>query len=80
MKKRELTPPRWVDAILRSLLRPADRESTSGDLLEEYRAARSPVLGALRADLWYTGQVLSLLWRLIRPAALVLAVQGVFLA
>jgi hypothetical protein len=80
MKKRELTPPRWVDAILRSLLRPADRESTSGDLLEEYRAARSPVLGALRANLWYTGQVLSLLWRLIRPAALVLAVQGVFLA
>ena len=80
MKTRELTPPQWADAMLRSLLRPADRESTSGDLLEEYRAVRSPVLGPLRANLWYTGQVLSLLWRLIRPAALVLTAQGVFLA
>jgi hypothetical protein len=80
MNTRERTPPRWADAILRSLLRPADRESTSGDLLEEYRAVRSPGLGPLRANLWYIGQVLSLLWRLIRPAAFVLVAQSVFLA
>jgi hypothetical protein len=76
----ELTPPRWADAILRSCLRPSDRESISGDLLEEYRAVRAPALGSLGANVWYIGQVLSMLWRLIRPAALMLAVQGVFLA
>jgi len=76
----ELTPPRWADAILRSCLRPSDRESISGDLLEEYRAVRAPALGSLGAHVWYIGQVLSMLWRLIRPAALMLAVQGVFLA
>jgi hypothetical protein len=66
--------------MLRSCLRPSDRESISGDLLEEYRAVRRPALGPLRANVWYIGQVLSMLWRLIRPAALVLAAQGVFLA
>ncbi len=41
---------------------------------------RSPLLGPLRANAWYIGQALSMLWRLIRPGALVLAAQGVFLA
>ncbi len=44
MKRHEPSPPRWAEAILRSLLRPADRESISGDLLEEYRVARRPGL------------------------------------
>jgi hypothetical protein len=72
MMSREPSPPRWADAMLRSLLRPADRESISGDLLEEYRAARRPWLGALRANIWYVRHVLSMLWYLIRPCALVL--------
>jgi hypothetical protein len=80
MMTSELTPPRWADAMLRSCLRPSDRESISGDLLEEYRADRRPALGPLGAKIWYTAQVLSMLWRLIQPAALVLAAQGVFLA
>jgi hypothetical protein len=50
-----------------SSLRPADRESTSGDLLEEYRAVRHPALGRLRADAWYLKHVLSVLLRLIWP-------------
>ena len=79
MKARELTPPQWADALLRSLLRPADREATSGDLLEEYRATRLPALGRLGADVWYIRQVISLLWRLIWPGLLVLAAQA-FLA
>jgi hypothetical protein len=58
--------------MLRSLLRPADRESISGDLLEEYRAARRPSLGALRANIWYVRHVLSVLWHLIQPCALAL--------
>ena len=37
MKSKEPTPPRWAEALLRSLVRPSDRESISGDLLEEYR-------------------------------------------
>jgi hypothetical protein len=80
MKRREVTPPRWADALLRSLLRPEDRESTSGDLLEEYRAVRRPSLGLLRADVWYIRQVATVLWPLIWPGALLLAVQAVFLA
>jgi len=72
MKSEEPSPPRWAEATLRSLLRPVDRESISGDLLEEYRAVRRPSLGALRANIWYLKHVLSMLWHLIRPCALVL--------
>jgi hypothetical protein len=80
MKNTETNPPRWADAILHCLLKPCDRDSTAGDLLEEYRAARRPSLGAVRADVWYLAQVFSILWRLIRPGALVLAAQSVILA
>jgi hypothetical protein len=71
MKSTEPAPPRWADAMLRALVRPADRESISGDLLEEYRAAKRPSLGAVRANIWYLGHVLSVLWYLIRPCALI---------
>lgn len=80
MKPKDVSPPEWADALLRSLLRPVDREATSGDLLEEYRAIRRPALGRLGADTWYIRQVISLLWRLIWPGALVLSAQAVFLA
>ncbi len=76
----EPSPPRWVEAILRSVLRPADRESISGDLLEEYREVRRPALGAFRANAWYIKHVSSVLWQLIQPYALVLGAQGVLLA
>jgi hypothetical protein len=59
--------------MLRALLRPSDRESVSGDLLEEYRAARRPALGALRANAWYMKHVVSVLWRLVWPCSLTLA-------
>jgi hypothetical protein len=80
MKDETGHPPQWADALLRSLLRPVDRESISGDLLEEYRAVRRRTLGLLGADVWCIRQVISVLWRLIWPAALVLAAQAVFLA
>jgi len=67
------SPPRWAEAILRSIVRPLDRESISGDLLEEYRAVRHPALGAFRANAWYARHVLSVLWRLIQPCALTVA-------
>jgi hypothetical protein len=80
MTTTEPSPPRWAEAVLRSVLRPADRESISGDLLEEYREVRRPTLGALRANAWYIKHVSNVLWQLIRPYALVLAAQGVLLA
>ena len=73
MMSNEPCPPRWAEAILRLVLRPSDRESISGDLLEEYRAAKWPAFGTLRANAWYLKHVLSMLWRLIQPCALVLA-------
>jgi hypothetical protein len=73
MKGIEPSPPGWAEAVLRSLLRPTDREAISGDLLEEYRATKQPAVGTLRANAWYIKHVLSLLWRLIRPFALAVA-------
>ena len=75
-----MNPPRWAEAMLRSFVRPSDRESISGDLLEEYRAARRPLLGALGANIWYIKHVLSVLWQLIRPSALALAGLSILLA
>lgn len=80
MTSNEPSPPRWAEAMLLSLLRPADRESIAGDLLEEYRAARRPSLGALRANAWYVKHALSMLWHLIRPYALVLVGPSIVLA
>jgi hypothetical protein len=55
-------PPQWAEAILRLLLKPEDRESVSGDLLEEYRESIVPALGSA-ADRWYVRQVASFLFR-----------------
>ena len=67
------SPPRWAEALLRAMLRPSDRESVSGDLLEEYRAVRRPTLGAFRANAWYVKHVFSVLWRLTWPYALMMS-------
>lgn len=80
MKRHDPSPPRWADALLRSLLRPSDRESISGDLLEEYRAVRRPALGALRANAWYIKHTASVLWHLIRPYMLATIGPSIILA
>lgn len=74
MTSKDASPPRWAEALLRSLVRPSDRESISGDLLEEYRVARRPSLGALGADAWYIKHVLSVLVRLMWPPCALLLV------
>ena len=76
----QIHPPRWTEQALQRLLRPRDRESTAGDLLEEYRAAREPALGRVRANIWYGRQVLGFLWREIWPGVLALGTLNVFLA
>lgn len=53
-------PPRWMERMLRLFLLSRDRETISGDLLEEYREERLPRLGSMRANLWYLRQSISL--------------------
>lgn len=52
-------PPLWLQRTLALLLHPRDRETISGDLLEEYREAKLPSLGPIRANCWYLRQVMS---------------------
>jgi hypothetical protein len=68
-------PPRWAESLLRLLLKPEDRESVSGDLLEEYRQAVVPALGA-GANRWYLRQVGWYALRAIAPwSALIAAIS-----
>jgi len=75
-------PPAVPQALLHLLLRPDARETVCGDLLEEYREARIPDLGQLRADLWYWRQVggiwLRAYWWFVVPIVLLLVVHDVF--
>lgn len=59
-------PPRWAESLLRLLLNPADRESVSGDLLEQYRDTIVPARGH-KAGRWYVKQVAGFLWRVSWP-------------
>ena len=65
----EKSPPQWLERILVHLLPARDRETISGDLLEEYREHQSRS-GVLRTNLWYLRQVLSLMpfWDLVGPS------------
>jgi hypothetical protein len=54
-------PPRWAENLVRGLLKPRDRETIAGDLLEQYREAVRPARGRFRADLWYLTQALSII-------------------
>ena len=49
----------WADAILRLLIRRRDRDTISGDLLEEYRDHVLPTRGRSAALFWYVRQILS---------------------
>jgi len=55
-------PPRWAESLLRLLLSPRDRDTVSGDLLEQYRDSIVPTLGD-GADGWYVRQVARYLFR-----------------
>ncbi len=57
-------PPGCAEALLRLLLKPEDRESVSGDLLEEYRESIRSSRGETAADVWYLAQVAGFLWRI----------------
>jgi hypothetical protein len=57
------TPPRWAEAWLRTILKPYDFDSVSGDLLEEYRGARDSGRGRGESNAWYIAQVFGFAWR-----------------
>jgi hypothetical protein len=46
-----------MERALLLLLKPRDRETISGDLLEEYREEQLPMRGRARANYWYLGQL-----------------------
>jgi hypothetical protein len=75
-------PPAVPQALLHLLLPVDARETVSGDLLEEYRGARIPALGRLRANLWYWRQVggiwLRAYWWFVVPVVLLLVVHDIF--
>jgi hypothetical protein len=50
---------KWGDFVLRLLVGRRDRESISGDLLEEYREHVLPTRGPWAARVWYIRQILS---------------------
>ena len=54
-------PPRWLERMLLCCLPARDRETISGDLLEEYREEQVPRLGSMRANVWYLRQSISFL-------------------
>jgi len=54
-------PPGWLERLLIFCLSPRDRETISGDLLEEYREEQVPRQGSLRANVWYARQSVSFL-------------------
>ena len=68
------SPPPLAEAFLRLFLAPRDRESVSGDLLEEYRESIHPSRGRAAADRWYVYQVLGFFWRSNAAPAILLLV------
>lgn len=73
MSDTQVGPPRWAHALLESLVRPSDTESIPGDLLEEYREVKRPSLGRRRADAWYIKQAFSVLWHVVWPGVVAIA-------
>lgn len=65
-------PPEWAETLLEASLSADDRESVTGDLLEEYRQSIVPAMGA-RADRWYIRQVSWYVLRAVMPWALLIA-------
>jgi hypothetical protein len=64
-----VSPPVWAESVLRLFLKTGDRESVSGDLLEEYRETIAPTRDRAGADRWYIGQVAGFVLRATGPWA-----------
>jgi hypothetical protein len=61
-----MTPPRWSERLLRLLLIDRNRDTISGDVLEEYREVAVPTRGPRGARWWYRRQVAGFVWHAMR--------------
>lgn len=59
----DVKPPEWCEFLLWLFLKPEDRDSVSGDLLEEYREMVRAGRDRAAADRWYLRQMAGFLWR-----------------
>lgn len=57
-------PPRWAEVIIGLVVPREQKADVLGDLLEEYRDAKVPVLGTRAANRWYKRQAIDAVWRL----------------
>ena len=64
MTMTDARPPRWAERIIGLVVPRAQKADVLGDLLEEYRDAKIPVLGARGANRWYRRQAIDAVWRL----------------
>ena len=71
-------PHQWLEPWLLVFLKPDDRDSVPGDLLEEYRLVVRPARGRLRADAWYLSHLAGYAWRATWPWGAALAASVVF--
>ena len=69
----DANPPAWAEAILCLFLRSEDRDTVSGDLLEEYREAVQAGGDRPAADRAYLRQAAGFLWRATWMWAVLLA-------
>ena len=58
-----VNPPTWAEAALMAVLKPEDRETVSGDLLEEYRESIHAGANRNDADWRYVREVVGFVWR-----------------
>jgi hypothetical protein len=58
-----VSPPRWAEELLRTILGREHGETVSGDLIEQYRDSVYPSHGQSRADWWFIRQVGGFAWR-----------------
>ena len=76
------SPPAFGEALLHLLLPAHAREAVSGDLLEEYREARVPAVGRVRANVWYLRQIAGIFMRAYGwfglPLLLLLVIHDLF--
>jgi hypothetical protein len=64
MTATDARPPRWAERIIGLIVPREQKADILGDLLEEYRDAKIPVLGAGGASRWYVRQAIDAVWRL----------------
>jgi hypothetical protein len=76
----DASPPRWAERLLRLLLRTRDRDTVTGDLLEEYREVAVPTLGPYRARVWYLREMVGLMKNASAPAVIGLSAMVILAA